>query len=688
MMLEEYNEWMPAEDLRANLAAILESSDDAIIGRTLQGFITSWNKSAEKLFGYEASEIIGQSVNILVPPDRRVEAIEILERLYRGEQIEQFKTVRLKKDGTRFAVSLTLSPIKDITGRIIGAYKIVRDISGQKSYEGVLDGSDAMFRSLLENLPAAVYTCDADGLITYFNIRAAQLWKRVPKLNDPEERFCGSCQLFSADGEPIPHDRSLMARALKEDKEFSGCEIIMARPDGSRLSVLAHITPIHDDSGKLLGAVNLLIDIDDRKRVEMEREELLGKERAARVEAENANRSKTEFLSLVSYELRARLNSIIGYSRILRSNQNDLMEIRRACDIIERNARAQLRHAEDLLDTTQIVSGRLRLDRHPTDIVSILADSLDVIRMEAKEKGIELFAYYSPKKEAVIGDAVRLQQVFWNLLSNAVKHTPRGGRIELWLDRKGDQANIIIKDTGIGIKPEYLPHIFDRSRRTDPSDTYERGGLGIGLALVKTLVEMHGGAIRAASGGPGRGSTFTVTLPLADETEFCSHNLPAIKTEEVIQPEAVLQMFDRAMIEGARVLVVDDQEEARVTVADFLRKSGAIVTAVSSGNAALSILDDPPGGERPEVLICDIAMPDIDGYTVLKRVRELEAKRGLSASQEIPAVALTGLAETEDRMRALSAGFRMHLTKPVEPTELMVVIANLMGEQSDGMLCR
>ncbi len=683
-MLEEFIEWKRPEDVLANLAAILESSDDAIIGRTLQGFIMSWNKSAEKLFGYEASEIIGQPVNTLVPPDRRVEAIEILERLYRGERIEQFKTVRLKKDGTRFAVSLTLSPMKDIDGRMIGAYKIVRDISERKRYDEIPDRSDAMFGSLLENLPAAVYTCDSDGLITYFNIRAAQLWRRAPKLNDPEERFCGSCQLFSAEGEPLSHDRSLMAQALKEDKEFNGCEMMMGRPDGSRLSALAHIVPIHDDFGKILGAVNLLIDINDRKRTEMK---LLGVERAARAEAETANRSKTEFLSLVSYELRSRLNSIIGYNRILRSNQNDDMETRRACDIIERNARAQLRHVEDILDTTQIANGQLRLDKRPTDIVSILADTLDVIRMEAKEKGIELFTYYSPKKEAVIGDAVRLQQLFWNLLSNAVKHTPRGGRIELWLDRKADLVNIIVKDSGIGIKPEILPHIFERSGRTDPSNTNERGGLGIGLALVKTLVEMHGGSIKAASGGPGRGSTFTVTLPLADEKGFYSPNLPAIKTEEAIQPESVLQLYDRAMIEGARVLVVDDQEEARVTVADFLRKSGAIVTAVSSGNDALSILDDPPGGERPEVLICDIAMPDIDGYTVLKRVRELEAKRGLSASQEIPAVALTGMAQIEDRMRALSAGFRMHLTKPVEPTELMVVIANLMGAHIEGTLC-
>jgi signal transduction histidine kinase/CheY-like chemotaxis protein len=403
-------------------------------------------------------------------------------------------------------------------------------------------------------------------------------------------------------------------------------------------------------------------------------EELLIKEREACAEAQAACRSRDEFLSLVSYELRSTLNSILGYNRVLHSNPHDTARIRQICDIIARNARLQLRLVEDLLDTTRIATGQLRLDRRPTDIISVLADVLDVMRMEAKAKGVELLAYYSPKTEVVIGDTIRLQQVFWNLLSNAIKYTPKGGRVELWLEHSGKNVNIVVRDTGIGIKPGYLSRIFDRSYWTENSR--ELGGLGIGLALVKHLVEMHGGMIKAASGGPGRGSTFTVTLPLAEQSEFFSPNLPAIQTEEVVQ------LHETAMIEGARVLVVDDQEDARAALSHFLGRFGLNVTAVSSGAEALLVLADPPDGEKPDVLICDIAMPDVDGYAVLNRVRELEAKCGIKTTEKIPAIALTGLAQSEDRIRALSAGFQMHLAKPVEPAELMIVIANLVGEHS------
>jgi PAS domain S-box-containing protein len=667
-----------AEMAQAYLAAIVESSDDAIIGKTLQGIITSWNKGAEKLFGYTAAEIAGLPINTVIPPDRQQEEVDILEKLGRGERIDHFETVRVKKDGTPVHVSLTISPIKDSSGRIIGASKIARDISEQKRFEESLHESDAKYRDLLEKLPAAAYTCDTEGLITYFNQQAVRLWGRVPKLNDPEDRYCGSFKIFSIEGEPISLDQCWMALTLQDEKGYNGQEVIIERPDGSRIAVLAHVNPLYDESGKLVGAVNILIDINDRKRAEIEKEELLAKEKAARAEAQAASRAKDEFLSVVSYELRTPLNLILGYNRILRSNPDDVARIRQTCDIIERNARIQLRLVEDLLDTTRIVSGELRLDSRPTDIVPVLADALDVMRMEAKAKGIELLAYYSPKTEVIIGDAIRLQQVFWNLLSNAIKFTPKGGRVELWVDRTSKFVNIIIKDTGIGIKPESLPHIFNRFSTTDQPNLHGRGGLGVGLALVKRLVELHGGTIKATSGGLGRGSAFTVTLPLAEQVEFFSPDLPAIRSEEAIH------LHEKAMIEGAHVLIVDDQEEAREALANFLKRFGAIVTTASSGAEVLSILADPPGGKQPDVLICDIAMPEEDGYSVLNRVRQFEAKRGVMMYQEIPAIALTGMAQSKDRMRALTAGFRMHLAKPVEPAELIIVIASIVEERSKG----
>jgi PAS domain S-box-containing protein len=674
-ILADISEPKRSEVAHAYLAALVDSSDDAIIGKTLQGIITSWNKGAERLFGYSAAEMIGLPINTLIPPDRQGEEVEILKRLGRGERIEHFETVRIRKDGTLVDVSLTISPIKDSSGQIIGASKIAHDIGERKRFDEALSKSEARFRDLLEKLPAAAYTCDAEGLITYYNQRAVEMWGRAPKLNDPEDRFCGSLKLFSSQGAPITHDRCWMFLALQEEKEYNGEEIIIERPDGSRLAVLAHANPIHDESGKLAGAVNLMVDINDRKRAEIEREELLMKEKAARTEAQAANRSKDEFLSMVSYELRTPLNSILGYNRILRSNPYDTARIRQTCDIIERNARMQLQLVEDLLDTNRIVYGQLRLDRRPTDIVPVLADALDVMRMEAKAKGVELLTYYSPKTEMVIGDAIRLQQIFWNLLSNAIKYTPKGGRVELWIERSSKHVNIIVRDTGIGIKPESLPHIFDRFRPTDPSNSRGRGGFGIGLVLVNRLVELHDGTITAASGGLGRGSTFTVTLPLAEQTGFFSPDLPAMRSEDVIQ------MHERAMIEGAHVLIVDDQEEAREAIAKFLEKFGVIVTSVSTGAEVLSILADPPDGKRPDVLICDIAMPNEDGYSVLNRVREFEARRGVKMSQEIPAIALTGMAQSKDRVRALSTGFRIHLAKPVEPAELIIVIASLVEEQ-------
>jgi PAS domain S-box-containing protein len=532
-----------AEAVQAYLAAIVESSSDAIIGKTLQGIITSWNQAAEKLFGYTAAEIIGLPINTLIPPDRREEYLEILEKLRRGERIEHFETVRVRKDGTLVDVSLTISPIKDISGRIIGASKVARDISG-------------------------------------------------------------------------------------------------------------------------------------RKQADAEREELLMRERAARAEAQAANRSKDEFISLVSHELRSPLNSILIYSHMLRSNLHDVEQVRQTCEIIERNARTQLRLVEDLLDTARIVRGKLRLDKRPTDIVLVLTDALDVVRPMAEAKGIKLCSHYRQRPEIIIGDPVRLQQVICNLLANAIEFTPEGGRVELWLERGGEDLCIWVSDTGAGIDPAILPYIFDRFRQADWSGWRRQVGLGLGLALAKHLVELHGGTIKAASEGVGFGSTFTVRLPQSAQSEFFNVGPPALWTESTIQ------LPSTATIEGVRVLAVDDQQESRTALAGFLSKYGAVVTAVSSGVEALEILADQPDSEQPDVLICDIAMPGEDGYEVMKRVRTLEAERGVKWSQRIPAIALTAMASREDWVCALSAGFNMHVTKPVEPVELATMIFSMVRDRS------
>jgi PAS domain S-box-containing protein len=673
---EDITERKQAEAAQAHLASIVESSDDAIFSKTLQGIITSWNKGAEKLFGYTASEIVGLSINTLIPLDRREEEAEILERLGRGERIERYEPVRVRKDGTLVDVSLTISPIRDSSGQIIGASKVARDINERKRLEEALRISEAKFRDLLEKLPVAAYTCDAEGLITYFNQQAAQLWGRTPKLNDPRDRYCGSFKLFSIEGAPIAHDKCWMALALQEDKEYNGQEIMIERPDGARLTGLAHVSLIHDASGKLLGALNVVVDFSDRKEAEVEREDLLMKEKAARAEAQAANRTKDEFISLVSHELRSPLNAILGYNRMLRSNPHDAEQVSQTCDIIERNAQTQLQLIEDLLDSARIVSGKLRLDMRPTEIVTVLDNALDVVRPAAEAKGVSLRTRYDKKSEVVAGDPTRLQQVIWNLLSNAIKFTSKGGRVELCLERREEDICIVVSDTGVGIEPEFLPHVFDRFRQADPSRSRRYGGLGLGLTLAKHLTEMHGGTIEVASEGIGFGSTFTIRLPVGAQSRSFEMELPALRIESTIE------LPDTATIEGVRVLAVDDQQEAREVLASFLSRCGAVLTVVSSGDEALSILADQPDSERPDVFICDIAMPGEDGYTVMKRVRRLEAERRVKMSQWIPAIALTAMASRDDWVRALSAGFNMHVAKPVEPAELVIMIASLVGERS------
>jgi CheY-like chemotaxis protein/two-component sensor histidine kinase len=339
---------------------------------------------------------------------------------------------------------------------------------------------------------------------------------------------------------------------------------------------------------------------------------------------------------------------------------------------VERSAKAQLQIIEDLLDSACIVAGKLRIELEPIDLVPVLEAALDTVRSAAEAKGVTLIADFGLAPVETRGDSTRLQQIVWNLLSNAVKFTSEGGRVELRMESDADSVRITVSDTGKGIEPEFMPFVFDRFRQADPSSARRYGGLGLGLSLVKHLVELHGGTITAASEGAGQGSTFTLTLPRR-HPEFIAPT-PAVAPREARTEGAI--MIDRDVsLEGVSVLVVDDQEDDRELLAQALGEYGAQVTSVSSGAEALAFLSNPPGGKRPDALIMDIAMPDEDGYAALKKVRALEAAQGAAADQ-IPAIALTAYGRSEDRLRALQAGFNMHVAKPVDPAELAVVIAS------------
>ncbi len=389
------------------------------------------------------------------------------------------------------------------------------------------------------------------------------------------------------------------------------------------------------------------------------------------VNAQEANRAKDEFLATVSHELRTPLNSILGWARMLNSGRLDQANAGRAIEIIERNARVQAQLIEDLLDISRIISGKLRLDVRSVDLVSVIEAAVDAVRFGAESKGIRIQRVLDSGVELISGDPDRLQQVVWNLLSNAIKFTPKNGGVQVRLEKGASTAEIIVSDTGMGISPEFLPHVFERFRQLDSSSTRKHGGLGLGLAIVSQLVELHGGGIRVESPGKGKGSTFTVSLPLVWAAPVSEDERPRPR----VVAASTAGIVDGPVLEGVRVLVVEDEQDAREVLTIALRQCGAEVMSAGSAAEALEILR----GERtPDVLVSDIEMPGEDGYALIRKVRALEEERG----GRVPAAALTAYARSEDRMRALSAGFQVHIPKPVEPAELVAVVASLSGRTS------
>jgi PAS domain S-box-containing protein len=513
------------------LAAIVDSSDDAIVSKTLDGIITSWNRGAEKMFGYSAAEAIGQHITLIIPPERHAEEDNVLASIRRGEKIDHFETVRQAKDGRRLDISLTVSPIRDAQGRIIGASKIARDITARK----------------------------------------------------------------------------------KEEKERA------------------------------------ILD---------EREE------AARRTAEEASRIKDDFLAIVSHELRNPLNSIVGWAGILRSGKLDEKTSMRAFGAILRAAQAQDQIISDLLDISRMTSGRLRLDIRPLYIIEVLESAIEAIRPAAEAKQIRLQALLDPSASPLSGDTDRLRQVFWNLLSNAVKFTPKDGRVQIISQRINSHIEIIVSDTGIGIEPELLPYVFNRFRQGDSGSNRRSTGLGLGLAIVRNLIELHGGSVRAESKGRGQGASFIVRLP----------TLIAITggdEEERVHPtvEEIMPAEGGPSLKNLKVLVVDDEAGAREVVSAILEQAEAEVRKADSASQALEIMDH----WQPDVLVADIGMPNVDGYEFIRRVRVRSPQIGGA----VPAAALIAYALTQDRLRALSAGYQMHIPKPIQPTELTTVVASL-----------
>jgi CheY-like chemotaxis protein/nitrogen-specific signal transduction histidine kinase len=395
-----------------------------------------------------------------------------------------------------------------------------------------------------------------------------------------------------------------------------------------------------------------------------EREELLEAERAARSEAERVSIMKDEFLATLSHELRTPLSAILGWSQILASGNVEATDMEQGLDAIQRNARAQTQLIEDLLDMSRIVSGKVRLDVQWTDLAHVVETAVDSVRPSAEAKGIRLRKVLDPHAGPVAGDPTRLQQIVWNLLSNAIKFTPKAGKVDVFLERVNSHLEITVHDSGIGIKPEFLPLVFERFRQADSSTTRSYGGLGLGLSIVKNLTELHGGTVRAKSGGEGLGATFIVTLPLAPIRN-------EEKREHPTTPKSLPVNYDRIDLTGIKVLIVDDEPDARVLISRVLTQCNAEVSTAASAAEGLEQLRRL----RPDVLVSDIGMPAMDGYQFIREVRKLPVDHG----GKTPAVALTAFARSEDRTRAMIAGYQMHIAKPIEPQELAAAVGSLAG---------
>ncbi|MGH8585511.1 MAG: response regulator [Gammaproteobacteria bacterium] len=482
-----------------------------------------------------------------------------------------------------------------------------------------------------------------------------------------------------------PDDRErvaeTVARATRDDTDYVH-EYRVIQPNGAVRWLADRGKVYRDEHGERLYSLGLAWDVTARKEAEIEREALHAEERRLRERAEAADRAKDDFLALVSHELRTPLNAIVAWLHILETTpEPDAATLAKATAFLKRSVDQQRRLIDDLLDTARIASGKLQLEVRALDPAAVAEAALEVVRAAAEARGVEIYTLIDAHAGPITGDAGRLQQVLWNLLSNAIKFTPRGGRVQLHIERVDPHVRIAVSDTGAGIDPELLPVVFERFRQSDISSRRRHGGLGLGLALVRELVELHGGSVRVESPGAGRGTTFTVDLPIR-AVRLPALSVPAVPAEEgrKVEDEAAPSGAKTSSLAGVRVLVVDDQEDAREALATVLARQGAEVSAAGSGYEALALLAEGLESAPPHVLVCDIAMPELDGYAVIGKLRALEKEHRIPLSAQIPAIALTAYAQPKDRVRALRAGFQTHLAKPVEPAELIRVIASLVHE--------
>jgi PAS domain S-box-containing protein len=528
--------------------------------------------------------------------------------------------------------------------------------------DAALRQSEHWFRQLADTLPQMVWVTQPDGYHEYYNRRWYE-FTGVPLGSTDGEGWNGMFHPEDQEKAWAAWRHSLATGAPYE------IEYRLKHHSGNYRWTLGRALPIRNSQDEIERWFGTCTDIDALKRLTSEREQLLESEREARAQAERASHLKDEFLATVSHELRTPLNAILGWAQVLRHDQIKTDTLKKGLSVIERNAISQSRLIEDILDMSRIITGKIRLDVQEVDLHDMIADTVETVRPAAEAKEIFIQTVLDPRAGQVRGDPNRLQQVAWNLLSNAVKFTPKGGKIQVSLERVSSHIEMTVADTGQGIEPEFLPFAFDRFRQFDGSTTREHSGLGLGLSLVKQLIDLHGGQVSVSSPGRDQGATFVVKLPLsiihgADEPEQIH---PAMSVEDK-DPRVLSEQLD---LHQVKVLAVDDDPDSLALLRRVLEERGARVITASSAAEALELLEV----ERPDVLLSDIGMPGMDGYELIRRVRSLAPEAG----GRVPAAALTAFARPEDRTRALLAGYQMHATKPIRPAELMALVASLAG---------
>jgi PAS domain S-box-containing protein len=630
-------------------------TDHAVIGIDLEGRILSWNAGAEIIYGYTKEEAVEKHFAILFTPEDRQSGVperELENARTRGSAAD-FRW-QLRKDGSRFWASGFVNPLRDEAENFIGHVKVVHDATDKKLADEALQWSEADFRAIFELAGTGMAQADLQtGRLLRVNQKICDvtgysedelLAMTIQELTCPEDR---------------EQDFAVYQRMLLGEGEYE-TERRYMRNDGSAVWAHVNVVALRDERGNPIRATVSVFDITGGKKAEGRLKEALAREQESRGDAERANRSKDEFIATVSHELRSPLNAILGWTTALRRAGYEEELHDRGLEIIERSARMQSQLIDDLLDTARAISGKLKLEVRPVDMAEVIEKAEEVVRPAAEAKGISLDTRLDRNVGQITGDPDRLQQAVWNLLSNAVKFTNQGGRVEVRLERVDPYAQITVSDNGLGIKPEFLPYVFDRYKQAGASGGRRPGGLGLGLSLTRQLVEMHGGSVAAESEGEGKGATFTVKLPVR-----------AIHTAETEgAPTASAQ---RNSLAGLWAVVVDDEADARALITTALELRGARVTAFGSAREALDLLTDATG-PRPDILISDLSMAGEDGISLIRKLREWERAYGGA----LPAVALTAFGRAQDRIRALEAGFQSHVSKPAELAELIVVVRSLI----------